>query len=92
MQKAVERAVPFAFLIQSLMITWYAIACDPAAGVLDRRLRCPWYKTKVTPSPADMHAALRGELTAARIYGISPGQDGPPKNIPDAATSEAAAA
>ena len=52
---------------------------------------CPWYKTKVTPSPADMHAALRGELTAARISGI-PGQDGPPKNIPDAATSEAAAA
>ena len=91
-QKAVERAVPFAFLIQSLMITWYAIAGDPAAGVLDRRLRCPWYKTKVTPSPADMHAALRGELTAARISGISPGQDGPPKNIPDAATSEAAAA
>jgi hypothetical protein len=27
--KAVERAVPFAFLVQSLMIIWYAIAGDP---------------------------------------------------------------
>ena len=33
---AVERTVPFAFLIQSLMICWYAVACDPAAG-LDQR-------------------------------------------------------
>ena len=30
----------------------------------------PRYKTKVTTSPADMHAALRGELTAAES-GIS---------------------
>jgi DDE superfamily endonuclease len=90
--KAVERAVPFAFLVQSLMIIWYAIAGDPAAGTEDRRRRCPWYKTKATPSPADMHAALRGELTAARISGISPGQDGPPKNIPGPVTSEATAA
>jgi hypothetical protein len=91
-QKAVERAVPFAFLIQSLMIIWYALAGDPAAGVEDRRRRCPWYKSKATPSPADMHAALRRELLTARISGITPGQDGPPKNIPDAVTSEATAA
>jgi hypothetical protein len=91
-RKAVERAVPFAFLIQSLMILWYALACDPADGVESRRARCPWYKTKVTPSPADMHTALRSELTAARISGIIPGQHSPPKNIPDAATSGAAAA
>ncbi len=31
---AVERAVPFAFLVQSLMTCWYAISCDPAAGIL----------------------------------------------------------
>jgi DDE superfamily endonuclease len=91
-RKAVERAVPFAFLIQSLMILWYALACDPADGVESRRARCPWYKTKVTPSPADMHTALRSELTAARISGIIPGQHSSPKNIPDAATSGAAAA
>ncbi|MGH3200431.1 MAG: hypothetical protein ACRDOH_23720 [Streptosporangiaceae bacterium] len=74
------------------MIIWYAIACDPAAGVADRRLRRPWYRTKATPAPADMHAALRGELLTARISGISPGQDSSPKITRDTATSEAAAA
>ena len=56
-QKAVERTVPFAFLVQSLMIIWYALACDPAASIGRRRSRCPWYRTKATPAPADMHAA-----------------------------------
>ena len=90
--KAVERAVPFAFLIQSLMIIWYAISCDPAAGVDSRRARCPWYRTKATPSPADMHGALRGELLTARISGIIPGQDDSPQNTSSVTTSEAAAA
>jgi hypothetical protein len=90
--KAVERAVPFAFLIQSLMIIWYAISCDPAAGVDSRRARCPWYRTKATPSPADMHTALRGELLTARISGITPGQDDSPQNTSSVMTSEAAAA
>ena len=40
-----------------------------------RRSRCPWYRTKATPAPADMHAALRGEFTDARISGISPGHN-----------------
>lgn len=55
--KAVERAVPFAFLVQSLMIIWHAVACDPAAGIGQRRQNCPWYRTKATPAPADMRAA-----------------------------------
>ena len=90
--KAVERAVPFAFLIQSLMILWYAISCDPAAGVDSRRARCPWYRAKATPSPADMHAALRGELLTARISGIIPGQDDSPQIASSVMTSEAVAA
>jgi hypothetical protein len=73
-QKAVERAVPFAFLIQTLMIVWYARACDPAASIGCRRSRCPWYRTKTTPAPADMHAALRGALTDARINSNIPGR------------------
>lgn len=91
-QKAVERAVPFAFLIQSLMIIWYAISCDPAAGTERRRQRCPWYRSKVTPAPADMHAALRGELLAARISGISPGRNQPPQNGTGAPACDATAA
>ena len=90
--EAVERAVPFAFLIQSLMIIWYAIAGDPAAGIAERRRRCPWYTAKATPAPADMRTALRNELITASISGISPGQDCFQKNIPEVITSEAAAA
>jgi len=73
--KAVERTVPFAFLVQSLMICWYAISCDPAAGLEQRRQRSPWYRTKATPAAADMHAALRDALTEARINAISAGAD-----------------
>lgn len=89
---AVERAVPFAFLAQSLMIIWYAIACDPAAGVAERRSRCPWYTAKATPSPADMHTALRDALVTARISGHQPRSGRPQKNITEVVTSEAAAA
>jgi hypothetical protein len=49
--KAVERTVPFAFLIQSLMICWYAVSCDSAAVIADRRSRCPWYRSKATHRP-----------------------------------------
>ena len=87
-QKAVERTVPFTFLIQSLMIVWYVISCDPAAAIAGRRSRCPWYRTKATPSPADMHAALRAELTTARINGISPSQNDPAQFSADTLTSE----
>jgi hypothetical protein len=59
---AVERTVPFAFLAQTLMIVWYAVSCDPAAGMAQRRKRSPWYLSKATPSAADMHAALRDAL------------------------------
>jgi hypothetical protein len=71
--RAVERTVPFTFLVQSLMICWYAISCDPAAGPEQRRQRSPWYRAKATPAAADMHAALRDALTEARINTISAG-------------------
>ena len=72
-QRAVERAVPFAFLVQSLIIVWYAIAGYAPADVDDRRLRCPWYRAKTSPSLADMITKLRAELTsAAGISGIPP--------------------
>jgi hypothetical protein len=91
-EKAVERTVPFAFLIQSLMILWYALSCDPAAAIAGRRSRCPWYRTKATPSPADMHAALRGDLLAARINGIGSGQNEALQITADTLTSKAKAA
>jgi hypothetical protein len=90
-QKAVERAVPFAFLVQSLMILWYAVTCDPAAAVTARRSRCPWYRAKTAPAPADMHAALRDALTSARINPLSPGHDEAPQITGSTLTSEAKA-
>jgi len=90
--RAVERTVPFGFLIQSLMIVWYAVSCDPAAGMEQRRKRSPWYLSKATPSAADMHAALRDALTGPRINAISPGS-GESRKIPDGTlTSEPRAA
>ncbi len=73
--RAVERTVPFAFLVQSLMICWYAISCDPAAGLAQRRQPNPWYTAKATPAAAGMHAALRDALSSARINSIGPGSD-----------------
>ena len=90
--QAVERTVPFAFLIQSLMITWYVISCDPAAGLEQRRQRNPWYRSKATPSAADMHAALRDALTSTRINGNGAGRGQARKSTASTATSDAQAA
>jgi hypothetical protein len=74
-QQAVERTVPFGFLIQSLLICWYAaFAYDPADIDLRRQL-CPWYRTKTAPSAADMLARLRREFLQAQISANGPGQD-----------------
>ena len=73
-EKAVERTVPFAFLVQSLLICWYAAcACDPA-DISRRRALCPWYRTKTEPAAAGMLARLRREFLKARISAIPPGQ------------------
>ncbi len=78
-EKAVERTVPFGFLVQTLLITWYArSACDPA-DIERRRRDCPWYLTKTSPSAADMAARLRRDLHDARISASRPGQGQPGK-------------
>ena len=74
-QKAVERTVPFGFLVQSLLIVWYARWADAPADIELRHRLCPWYRTKTSPSPADMLARLRREFTRARISAIGPGRD-----------------
>ncbi len=91
-EKAVERTVPFGFLIQTLLVVWYArSACDPADISL-RRQQCPWYRTKTTPSAADMLARLRREFLTARISASRPGQPQPDQNDPDARTCGSTAA
>ena len=73
LEAAVERTVPFGFLVQSLLIVWYArFGYDPADISLRRRL-CPWYRTKHEPSVADMLTRLRREFLKARFSAIRPG-------------------
>jgi hypothetical protein len=76
-EKAVERTVPFAFLVQTLLICWYARDGYQPADIDRRRLLCPWYRTKTEPSPADMLTRLRREFVSARFSVISPGQNRP---------------
>jgi DDE superfamily endonuclease len=73
LEAAVERAVPFGFLVQSLLIIWYArFGYDPA-DITRRRLLCPWYRTKTEPAVADMLARLRREFLKTRFSAIRPG-------------------
>jgi hypothetical protein len=73
LEAAVERTVPFGFLVQSLLIVWYARSGYDPADVGLRRLLCPWYRTKHEPAVADMLAKLRREFLKARFSAIRPG-------------------
>jgi len=66
-RRAVERTVPFGLVCMSLVVCWYALHGQPAADVAARRARAPWYRTKHTPSLADMLSALRRELLTAQF-------------------------
>jgi hypothetical protein len=91
-QKAVERTVPFGFLIQTLLITWYARSARDPADITRRRRQCPWYTAKTTPSAGDMLARLRRELHQARFSGTLPGQDHPAQIDTSVLTCDATAA
>lgn len=72
--KAVQRTVPFAMLVQTLVVLWYAEYGDPAGDVAAAHAGAPWYTTKAEPSFADMHASLAKMITAARFSPVTPGQ------------------
>lgn len=63
---AVERTVPFQFLCMSLASVWYALFGHHPDVVAEHRARAPWYRTKTTPSFADMLATLRRTIIAAQ--------------------------
>ena len=75
--RSVERCLPFAFLVQSLMIVWFSLGGSPTASVARRRLLSPWYRTKATPAPADIKSALRDEMIATRIKATVAGRCDP---------------
>ena len=71
---AVERTVPFGLVCLTLAVCWYATAGHQPEDVTEHRARRPWYRTKSTPSTADMLAKLRRVLIAARFRLARPEQ------------------
>jgi SRSO17 transposase len=66
-RRAVERTVPFALIVSTLVVTWYARHGHPSHAVTARRHDQPWYHTKTEPAFEDMLTQLRRTMIAARI-------------------------
>lgn len=66
-RRAVERTVPFALLIHTLIVVWYARHGHHRASITARRHAQPWYPAKTEPAFEDMLTQLRRVLITARI-------------------------
>ena len=66
-RRAVERTVPFALIVSTLVVTWYARHGHPRHTLTARRHDQPWYTTKTEPAFEDMLTQLRRTMIAARI-------------------------
>jgi hypothetical protein len=66
-RRAVQRTVPFALLVHTLVVIWYARHGHDPADIHDRRAAEPWYTTKAEPAFEDMLTKLRRTLICARI-------------------------
>jgi DDE superfamily endonuclease len=75
--KAVERTVPFGFLVQTLVILWYATCGHHPDDLTSRHAAEPWYPDKTEPAFEDMLHKLRRALIAARISGTTPNRPHP---------------
>ncbi|MCA1700842.1 MAG: transposase [Actinobacteria bacterium] len=90
--RAVQRTVPFGFLVQTITIAWYALHGDPDGDVEVRRRAAPWYRQKATVSYADMLAALRRELIRHEYWAQAPATTTTPQIKPGPSPSLLAAA
>ncbi|MGV1030552.1 MAG: transposase [Dermatophilaceae bacterium] len=70
--RAVERTVPFEFLIQTLVTYWYATYGYHRDDLLARQSAEPWYSGKTETAFEDMLAKLRRALIAARFTTTTP--------------------
>jgi len=64
---AVERTVPFALIVNTLAVVWYATVGYHPADVEERRELAPWYRDKAQPSVLDMLAKLRRVIVAGYL-------------------------
>jgi hypothetical protein len=79
LRRAVERTVPFEFIVYSLVIIWYALHGHHRDDLDARRHAQPWYRHKDDIAFEDMLAKLRRSLVAARITGVDAAQPDPRK-------------
>jgi hypothetical protein len=70
-RRAVQRTVPFALIVHTLVIIWYARHGHDPAGIAGRRAAEPWYTSKTEPAFEDMLTQLRRVMICARISGGS---------------------
>jgi hypothetical protein len=70
-RRAVERAVPFALIVHTLVVLWYARHGHDRSGIAARRAAEPWYRSKTEPAFEDMLTKLRRVMICARISGGS---------------------
>jgi len=91
-RRAVQRTVPFALLVHTLVVTWYARHGYDRSDITGRRAAEPWYQAKAEPAFEDMLTKLRRTLIAARISGGSAAQPTPEQTMAVLAAWHAAAA
>jgi hypothetical protein len=70
-RRAVERTVPFALLVHTLVVLWYARHGHDQSDIDQRRAAEPWYTAKTGPAFEDMLTKLRRVMICARISGGS---------------------
>jgi transposase len=70
-RRAVERTVPFALIVHTLVVLWYARHGHDRSGIAARRAAEPWYRSKTEPAFEDMLTKLRRVMICARISGGS---------------------
>lgn len=66
-EQAVKHTVPLAFVAYALILVWYLRHGDWKRDVARAKRAAPWYGHKSEPAFADMLAALRRDLWAARL-------------------------
>lgn len=71
-RRAVERTVPFGFIVGTLAICWYATAGHHPNDVKAARELAPWYREKAQPSVLDMLTKLRRVIIAAQFQQTDP--------------------
>jgi hypothetical protein len=75
--------VPFALIVQSLVVLWYTLHGHQPDTITERRNQAPWYRDKTQPSYLDMIVKLRRVLIAAGFRAgrtTDPLSEGQPQN------------